>query len=531
MRITFGACTGVYTVGSVTAGSFTVTPALAAAPCRWRNDDQRADYRGKWSGALAATPTQTPGDDSVLRWRLTRTGGGWLADGFLEGQWVKVCDGFGHCAIGKIQNIRGTNAAHDEQIEFGLSLWGDSFGSLVGPVTVTRIAAQAVFTTANWMTDQRIELQGDTGYYQPLIRQGVKTFPATQHLLTRLRGPLAVEGGVTGADRSLELGLKLPGEQDGPLFAIAPQAPESKQIDVLNIYGDSSVANNWGVMTSTTLRGLGMAKDLDFGASYGGAQGETFGEPQIFPGGISFGSVSFDGTAYSTDAGKSTIEVINLFLGSGNDRLDVQGTLQPDVPVKAVGTVVVATQGPGTGIPSGTTHRLSRAVPFDFKAQGFLVGQTVTVSQGGHVTRYLVKGFGDDNPDDTTANTVMYLAFIDDTACRDSGRDGHGVRCAGHRHRSGHDHRRRGRRHGDAAGRQLHRRRIRGRTAGAHRRHRRPVAPGRHLGRTAGPSPSTVAICCRTRLSRRRTCSCPARTAVSRRSTAAATRPCRRCSR
>ena len=36
-------------------------------------------------------------------------------------------------------------------------------------------------------------------------------------------------------------------------------------------------------------------------------------------------------------AARVTIEVINLFLGSGNDRLDVQGTLQPDVPVKLDG--------------------------------------------------------------------------------------------------------------------------------------------------------------------------------------------------
>jgi hypothetical protein len=61
-----------------------------------------------------------------------------------------------------------------------------------------------------------------------------------------LQGPLAVEGGVTGADRSLNLGLKLPGEKDGPLFKIGPQPPESKQIDVLNIFNDGSQQDRTG---------------------------------------------------------------------------------------------------------------------------------------------------------------------------------------------------------------------------------------------------------------------------------------------
>ena len=77
----------------------------------------------------------------------------------------------------------------------------------------------------------------------PISRQGVKVFPVQKHGLYKLQGPLAVEGGVTGADRSLNLGVKLPGEHDGPLFKIGTQPPESKQIDVLNIYNDGSKAD------------------------------------------------------------------------------------------------------------------------------------------------------------------------------------------------------------------------------------------------------------------------------------------------
>ncbi|MDQ0612685.1 hypothetical protein QF046_000326 [Microbacterium sp. W4I4] len=415
MRVRFAACTdpaiGYYTVLAVAADgkSFTLTvPLIGCGGSASGTSINVLTRRGIWDGAAsAATAT---GDDLLSHYRLTRAGGGWLSDGFLEGQWVQICDDFGHCVRAKIQNIRGTNLTHDQQLEFRPVSY-DDLAALVGThFTVVRIAAQATFTASDWYLDQRVELQADLGYYQPIVRQGVKTFPASQHLLSRLRGPLAVEGGVSGADRSLELGLKLPGEQDGPLFGIAAQAPESKQIDVLNIYGDGSVAHNWGAMTSTTIRGLGMAGDLDFGASYGGAQDETFGEPQVFPGGISFGSVSFVDGAYATDGGRSTIEVVNLFLGSGNDRFDVQGTLQPDVPVKLIGTVVLA----ASAGQFGSTHRLSRTAPFDWKAQGFLVGQPVTIS--GMSGLFRVVGFGDDDPMDTTDDTVMYLQLLSGSA-------------------------------------------------------------------------------------------------------------------
>ena len=69
-------------------------------------------------------------------------------------------------------------------------------------------------------------------------------------------------------------------------------------------------------MTSTTLTGFGMSKGLDFGT------GTEFGEPATFPGGISFGTIAFVNGQFTTDGAKSTIEVLNVLLGQGNDRLD-----------------------------------------------------------------------------------------------------------------------------------------------------------------------------------------------------------------
>src|SRR5262249_32448902 len=140
---------------------------------------------------------------------------GWLADGFLEGQRVRVCTTSGAlvCADLKIQLIRGDNASFDTILEFtgeGAFPWANG---TVFDAKVVRLAVVATFTPANWYVPQRIELRADPFFSVPDTRKGVKFFPATRHLLSRLQGPLSVEGGVTGADRTLKPGVKLPGER------------------------------------------------------------------------------------------------------------------------------------------------------------------------------------------------------------------------------------------------------------------------------------------------------------------------------
>jgi hypothetical protein len=89
---------------------------------------------------------------------------------------------------------------------------------------VVRIAAAVTFTPDNWYQLQTVTLKADVDFSVPLVRQGAKTYPASTHRLSKLQGPVAFEGGVTGADRTLKNGVKLPGEVDGPLFAIGAQA-------------------------------------------------------------------------------------------------------------------------------------------------------------------------------------------------------------------------------------------------------------------------------------------------------------------
>jgi Ca2+-binding RTX toxin-like protein len=153
-------------------------------------------------------------------------------------------------------------------------------------------------------------------------------------------------------------------------------------------------------MTSTTLSGLGLPDDLDFGPTYSSGNPQTFGEPAIFPGGIGFGSVMFVDGTFQTNGSKSSIEVVNFLGGSGNDRLDVQGTIDPDDAVKLIGSVIVT--------PSAGGVDVTRSQPFDWKAQGFLVGQPVHVS--GLVGTWIVVGFSDSFDGDTVSNTVMHLS-------------------------------------------------------------------------------------------------------------------------
>ncbi len=298
---------------------------------------------------------------------------GWLADGFVEGQRVRVTNLANPVETVdlKIAIIRGDNETFDEKLEFTAETPLPAWWTGMLNVSVTRIAAVVVFDDTNWYVQQTVELRADPYFEVPLVRQGVKIFPVSTHLLSKLKGPLAVEGGVTGADRSLKSGLKLPGEADDFPLQIGAQPPESQQIDVLNIFNDSSRQNRSGQMTQTTLTGFGMARDLDFAALLGIDVEGVFGESAFVPGGISFGKVNFGDGGFGTDANQSTVEVVNLMLGQGNDQLDILGTLNPAPPVSARQGFDFTPDGAG----GGTIERRG----FDWKGSGFLVGQAVTI--------------------------------------------------------------------------------------------------------------------------------------------------------
>src|SRR5262249_37397812 len=226
------------------------------------------------------------------------------------------------------------------------------------------------------------------------------------------------EGGTTGADRSLHAAVLLPGEANGPLFQIAPQPPEAMMIDTLNVYDDGSKADQTGTLTSTAITGLGMVTaKLDF-TQQPGNNPLPFGEPGVYPGGISYGAISLDGNGnFTTDGGRTTIDVLNILLGSGNDHFTVQNTMVPGPDHNADGSLgkvaahggITAVHGGGNsllqladgafethpanpGDPAGTTGRLVRADGVTWADFGFAVGQQVVLT-GGVAGTFTVTGF------------------------------------------------------------------------------------------------------------------------------------------
>jgi len=195
--------------------------------------------------------------------------------------------------------------------------------------------------------------------------------PVTQ-ITESLEGPVALEGGETGADRELLNGVMLPGEIDGPLLPIYDTPAESRQIDLVGIYNAADTDDTTGVLTETALNGFDLPAELDFGVA---AVGNPFGEAQVFDGGITFGTIEFDGTDFSTDPVESTIEVLNLFLGQGDDRLDIQGTLQADLDAEATAAEIFK-----NGI--GITAAGMTLTGTDWATEGFRVGQLVHIDDG-----------------------------------------------------------------------------------------------------------------------------------------------------
>jgi len=195
---------GDYVVESVTENVVTLKTALGATGVTVSSGVILSNLtrEGQWNGEVRVesetvdlNPSETV-EQFVTYFRLDRTdNSGWLADGFLEGQRVRVYNAANasQYADFKIAIIRGENAGKDDKIEFTLAtttLPSWLTGTL--NVKVTRLAAVATFTSTNWYQAQTVALRADALFEVPIVRQGVKEFPVSTHLLSKLQGPLAV---------------------------------------------------------------------------------------------------------------------------------------------------------------------------------------------------------------------------------------------------------------------------------------------------------------------------------------------------
>ena len=200
------------------------------------------------------------------------------------------------------------------------------------------------------------------GHRRPVLRHPARpreprVVPEVAAPLSGIRGPLAVEGGTTTADRSLVAGVLLPGEANGPFFNIPPQPPETQSIDVLNIYNDGTKGSATGMLTSTALTGLNMGRRprLHRRARPGR---HPFGESGKYPGGISYGSIVRRSrtTAIFSDRRAATrrIEVAQHLPRLGQRHLDINSTLIPGPDHNADGTLgFVSEQGGITTVHGG----------------------------------------------------------------------------------------------------------------------------------------------------------------------------------
>ncbi|PTE19757.1 hypothetical protein C5F48_21180, partial [Cereibacter changlensis JA139] len=166
-------------------------------------------------------------------------------------------------------------------------------------------ATQTVtFGPEDW--DQPVEIVLSYGTLtqtpQPVLAPGLQP-----QELSAIRGPLQIWGGIgEGVDRSLTAGVMLPTETDAALPTVVVSVDETRQTDRLDIYAAGSVTDDSGTLTETNLSGFGM-----------GAAGLT----------LNMGS-DLDPTYVTYAAGISyaEFEVVELMLGSGDDRLDIAST-------------------------------------------------------------------------------------------------------------------------------------------------------------------------------------------------------------
>jgi Ca2+-binding RTX toxin-like protein len=161
-------------------------------------------------------------------------------------------------------------------------------------------AIALVFTPSNWNIPQTVTV---SAVHDGIINgQQVKVFAAQPRTLAQVQGPLYISGGV---DPTLSLSSPPPllfvGETNANQF-MPPSNPAldalpSQQVNILNVFNDDSVASVSGILTDSTITGLGMGSAVVV-------------EGQTVPGGITY----------------DDIQDLQIDLGQGNDQFLVQNT-------------------------------------------------------------------------------------------------------------------------------------------------------------------------------------------------------------
>jgi hypothetical protein len=395
---TAGGNSGEYTIQALTASTITVTRVLATGSFPGAKVSRVVD-EGVFHGAVTVNvcaKTVTVGGTPTCQGTLT-TGdlSSWLTKGFVVGTLFQI-NGSG--SLYKVESVTSTSTAHPTDV-----LWVTvaTVNPTTGAETVALLplptgaqtvsleawAAAATFTSSTWYKPVTIPVLADPYFTVPAATRDLLKFPKVPHLLSSIQGPLSVQGGpTTDIYGKLTSAVMLPGETNAAPFGIANQPTESQQVNVLNVFNDGSQQDSSGTLSSTTLTGFGLGKGLTFEKNPGYTSGgPTFGEPATFPSGISFGSITVGTTGkVSTNASLSTIQVLNVMLGSGNTHLVVTGSLvdgpyattDGKVCVKTNGKPCTFVQGSLTVVQGGGAHQIVAASTTEFSITANSVFET-----------------------------------------------------------------------------------------------------------------------------------------------------------
>lgn len=220
---------------------------------------------------------------------------------------------------------------------------------------VLSTAPGVVTSLIGGLGNDRFDIGGDVT--KTVVAAGAQQYPNQPHTLGAIAGPLFIEGSVTGKlDRSLQKAVMLPGETDGALTPAGRPSQEERNTDTLVVHNDGSLGNDVGVLghasVASGVAALGgiASGDVDLreygnlsGLGMGGALALDMGssaKPDLrqFDGGITFHGV----------------EVVDVLLGQGNDKLTITGTVNDTLTVVQGGggdDTLVVTGGGGADAP------------------------------------------------------------------------------------------------------------------------------------------------------------------------------------
>ncbi|WP_407698387.1 beta strand repeat-containing protein, partial [Sphingorhabdus rigui] len=294
--------------------------------------------------------------DSKGRTTLTRTDGiSWSDQKFQVGMLVQV---------GAASDVSKVQAISTDGLVLTLTRNVPEVTGYNSALSVKQVVAAVRFTTSDWNIPTLITLKADPVFIAAANQQNIKQFPQSKHTAADILGPVLIEGGVTRADRSLNLAVMLPSERPQAPLTVSLDTDETNQTDRLIIHDDGAQSDHSANLTVRTVTGLGMGTaPMTIAGSEGSAD-------LTFVGGINYHGV----------------EVLNLLMGAGNDTVNV------DVTPTAISGPFEFTHNPTLNIDA-----LRRTDTGDWYADGVRMGDSITVAgMGVNDGQYFVRSISSD---------------------------------------------------------------------------------------------------------------------------------------